>query len=172
MSETLLLSSFVLEVYLLQTRDYYGSENYLSLEWKLIRPGPELDSTGTCLVSCVAVFNPSLHSLTPPSLPAVPPPFFLPVSVPPPVSLPVSAGLSGTSFSVSLSVSLSAAAHHGLSPPQEVVHAHVIVVLWRKTGEKQSQFLSLSLVWLWSKSVLSLTPVWDWVQSESGLSPV
>lgn len=65
--------------------------------------------------------------------PAVAPPLLVPLSVavPLPHPLPLSVAPGAGALAVPLSLALTAAAHHGLRAPQEVVHAHVVVVLGR-----------------------------------------
>lgn len=63
--------------------------------------------------------------------PAIPTPLLVPLSlslsVPPSLALPLAPGSSALAFTLPLA--LSPTAHHRLGPPQEVVHAHVVVVL-------------------------------------------
>lgn len=64
-------------------------------------------------------------------LPPVAPPLLVPLSlaVPLPHPLPLSVAAGSAALAVPLSLTLTAAAHHGLCAPQEVVHTHVVVVL-------------------------------------------
>lgn len=62
---------------------------------------------------------------------AVPPPLLVPLSFSVSVSysLPLSVTAWAATLAFTLPLALTAAAHHRLRPPQEVVHAHVVVML-------------------------------------------
>lgn len=71
--------------------------------------------------------------------PAVAAPLLVPLSVSVPPPLPLSVAAWSHTLALPLPIALAPAAHHCLRPTQEVIHAHVVVVL--HDGKKTEDLL-------------------------------